>query len=181
MTTSAVLCIHRDPAQLTLLTEHGYEVATATTGSDGLRLFMSKSFDAVVLEYHLGLIDGVAVAQAIKLVRPQVPVIMVADNVRLPSDALKSVDALVANSDGPHFLLATVHFVLQVNALNVKPVAAQKKRLKSSAPTHLRRPGRSRETANRGQFEVAQLAIDGKDSAFSPEVWESIRAGKICF
>jgi len=38
----------------------------------------------------------------------------------LAYDALKSVDALVAKSDGPHFLLATVHFVL-----NVKPVQHQ--------------------------------------------------------
>jgi hypothetical protein len=28
----------------------------------------------------------------------------------LPDGALKSVDALVAKSDGPHFLLATIHF-----------------------------------------------------------------------
>ena len=65
-TNSTLLCIHRDPAQLSLLTEHGYQLATATTGSEGLRLFMSRPVDAVVLEYHLGLMDGAAIADEIK-------------------------------------------------------------------------------------------------------------------
>jgi len=74
MATSTLLCIHRDPARLSSLTEHGYELATATTGSDGLRLFMSRPVDTVVLEYHLGLLDGAATADEIKRVRPEVPI-----------------------------------------------------------------------------------------------------------
>lgn len=76
--------------------------------------------DAIVLDYHLGLLDGGVVAAAIKKVKPQVPIVMQAEDMELAYDALKSVDALVAKSDGPHFLLATVHFVL-----NVKPVQHQ--------------------------------------------------------
>jgi DNA-binding response OmpR family regulator len=123
---STLLCIHRDPAQLSLLTEHGYALETATNGSDGLRLFMSRSFDAVVLEYHLGLQDGSAIADEIKHDRPEVPIVMLVDHVELPIDALKSIDALVAKADGPHFLLATVHFVL-----NVKPAQRRAARLRS--------------------------------------------------
>lgn len=126
MATSTLLCIHRDPAELSLLTEHGYELATATTGSDGLRLFMSRPVDAVVLEYHLGLLDGVPVADQIKRVRPGIPIIMVVDHVELPADALESVDALVVKSDGPHFLLATIYFVL-----NVKPAQRGENNLRS--------------------------------------------------
>jgi response regulator RpfG family c-di-GMP phosphodiesterase len=51
---STLLCIHRDPVQLNLLTEEGYGLITATNGSDGLRLLVSQLVDAVVLEYHLG-------------------------------------------------------------------------------------------------------------------------------
>jgi DNA-binding response OmpR family regulator len=150
-TQSTLLCIHRDPAQLNLLTEHGYELATATTGSDGLRLFMAQPVDAVILEYNLALLDGATIANEIKRVRPDVPIVMVVDHVELPVDALKSVDALVVKSDGPHFLLATVHFIL-----NVKP--AQHKNNVSETPAHLRRPGRSREVMDRGQANTALLS-----------------------
>jgi len=54
-TSSTLLCIHRDPAQLSLLEEHGYELVIAANGHEGLRLFMAQPVDAIVLEYHLGL------------------------------------------------------------------------------------------------------------------------------
>jgi hypothetical protein len=98
-TQSTLLCIHRDPGKLLHLEENGYRLLTATNGSEGLRLLMSRTVDAVVIEYHL---------------RPQVPIVMVCDNLELPDDALKSVDAFVIRSDGHHFLVAIIHFVLSV-------------------------------------------------------------------
>jgi DNA-binding response OmpR family regulator len=114
--TSTVLCIHRDPQQLTLLREKGYGLVTATTGREGLRLLMSRPVDAVVLEYYLGLLDGAVVANEIRRARPQVPIIMVADPVELPHEALESVDTLVDKSAGAHFLWAAVHFLLNTKA-----------------------------------------------------------------
>src|SRR5439155_15163436 len=73
---STLLCIHRDPAQLNLLKEKGYGLITAATGSDGLRLLMSQSVDAIILEYDLGLLNGAVVADEIKQVRPQLPIVM---------------------------------------------------------------------------------------------------------
>jgi CheY-like chemotaxis protein len=113
-TQSTLLCIHRNPGQLLHLEENGYRLVTATCGYEGLRLLMSQAVDAVVIEYHLGLLDGAVVASEIKQVRPQVPIVMVCDNLELPEDALKSVDAIVVRSDGHHFLVATIHFVLSV-------------------------------------------------------------------
>jgi DNA-binding response OmpR family regulator len=174
--STLLLCIHRNPAQLSLLTEHGYELTTATTGSDGLRLFMSRSVDAVVLEYQLGLLDGATIADVIKQVRPDVPIVMLVDHVELPAGALKSVDALVVKSDGLHFVLATVHFVL-----NVKPAQLRESKLRSETPAHLRRPGRSREGVDRGQTNLLQLATHEKEKPFAREVWRSIRDGTIRF
>lgn len=91
-------------------------MVTATNGSDGLRLLMSRQVDAVVLEYYLGLLDGAVVANEIRHVRPQIPIVMVADPQQLPQGALKSVDTLVDKSDGPHFLWAAVHFLLTTKA-----------------------------------------------------------------
>jgi len=101
-----LLCIHRQPAQLALLQDKGYEVVTATNGSEGLRLFMSRPVDAIVLEYHLGLLDGAIIADEIKQVRPEVPIVMLTDDFELPEGALKSVDAIVTKADGTHSLLA---------------------------------------------------------------------------
>jgi DNA-binding response OmpR family regulator len=123
---STLLCIHRDPAQLALLRENGYELITATSGSEGLQLLKSRPIDAIVLEYHLGLMDGAVVAADIKKVKPQLPIVMLADHLDLPDGALKSVDALVIKSDGAHFLWATVHFVL-----NVKPTQRRDGTLKA--------------------------------------------------
>jgi DNA-binding response OmpR family regulator len=77
---------------------------------------MSRSVDAVGLEYELSLLPGAAVAAEMKKVKPQVPIVMLTDHMELTDGTLKSVDALVTKSDGPHFLWATVHFIL-----NVKP------------------------------------------------------------
>jgi DNA-binding response OmpR family regulator len=133
-TNSRLLCIHRDPTQLDLLRENGYELVTATNGSDGLRLLMSRPVDAIVLEYHLGLLDGAVVAAEIKKAKPQLPIVMVADDLELPEGALKSVDALVTKSDGPHFLWATVHFVL-----NVRATQRTEGTLRAQKASHLRR------------------------------------------
>jgi DNA-binding response OmpR family regulator len=159
-TNGTLLCIHRDPAQLSLLQEHGYEMVTATNGREGLQLFMSRPVDAIVLEYHLGLLDGAVIADEIKQIKPEVPIVMLAEDVELPDGALKSIDALVAKTDGPHFLLATVHFVL-----NVKPARSQERKLRTQTQAHLRRPGRSREGAE----------------PFSPKVWQGIRNGNFQF
>ena len=73
--TSTVLCIHRDPAQLAILREKGYGLVTATNGSEGLRLLLSRPVDAVVLEYSLRALDGAEVADEIRRVRPQIPIV----------------------------------------------------------------------------------------------------------
>jgi DNA-binding response OmpR family regulator len=131
-TNSTLLCIHRDPAQLSLLQEYGYEVVTATNGHEGLRLFMSRPVDAIVLEYHLGLLDGGVIADEIKQVRPEVPIVMMSDHLELPDGALNSVDALVTRSDGPDFLLATVHCML-----NAKLTQRNEGKLRARTPAFL--------------------------------------------
>jgi len=135
MATNTLLCIHRDPAQLTLLQENGYELVTASNARDGLRLLRTRTVDAIVLEYHLGLLDGAVVAAEIRKVKPHLPIVMLTDHLELPEGALKSVDALVTKSDGAHFLWATLHFIL-----NVKPNPGEQATLSAQVPIRHRRP-----------------------------------------
>jgi DNA-binding response OmpR family regulator len=156
------------------LREHGYELLTATNGREGLRLFMTKPVDAIVLDYHLGLLDGAVVAATIKNVKPKVPAVLLADHLELPDDALNSVDALVAKSDGPHFLLAAVHFVL-----NVKPVQRRERELRSARRLQSAESSKIGESHSRA--EAADNAIDRKHAPFSTRVWRGIRNGSVNF
>jgi DNA-binding response OmpR family regulator len=175
-TNSTLLCIHRDPTQLSLLEQNGYQLLTATNGAEGLRLFMSRSVDAIVLDYRLGLLDGVGVADEIKRVKPQVPIVMLAEDMELSADALNSVDAFVAKSDGPHFLLATLETILKR-----KLAQLHEGKLRSHTLLHLRRSGRSRESTAVGNRNSTQLAADERVVPFSPAVWRSIRDGTFKF
>lgn len=175
-TNSTLLCIHRDPDQLSLLKEHGYELVTATNGSDGLRLFMSRAVDAIVLDYHLGLLDGSTIADEIKQVRPEIPIVMLTDHLELPNGALKSVDALVTRQDGAHFLLATVHFML-----HVKPAQRREGKLRAQPLTPLSRLGSSRQERISRQANAPQSAIDDKTAPFSPKAWRAIGNGSVQF
>jgi DNA-binding response OmpR family regulator len=172
---STLLCIHQDPTQLSLLKENGYELLTATNGTDGLRLFMSRPVDAVVLEHQAGIVDGSVIAAEIKRVRPKVPIVMLVDQLELPDGVLESADALVAKSDGAHFLWATVHFVLSIG-----PARRRQHKLRDQMPARLRRSGRSRDTERRRPIPP-RASTDDNESSFSPEVWRCIWDGSIDF
>jgi CheY-like chemotaxis protein len=122
-TKSTVLYIHLDATHRgrgrSFLKNGGYAVLSAASGRPALRLLASHAVDAVVVD------DGVireelAVAGSIKGAKPSLPIIMMADHVRLHKSALSSVDALVAKADPPEFLLATLHFLLNVKRAGVR-------------------------------------------------------------
>jgi DNA-binding response OmpR family regulator len=170
---NTLLCIHRDPAQLSLLQENGYDLLTATSGHEGLRLFASQPVDAIVLESHLGLLNGIFLANEIKRTRPAIPIVMLADDLELPYGALNSIDALVTKADGSHFLWATVHFVL-----NVKPAQGRGGKLKTQIPAPCHPSSRSSAQA---QHLHAEAPPDPKAAPFTAKEWRSIRTGTIRF
>ena len=169
-TGSTLLCIHRDPAQLGLLERNGFNLVIATNGHDGLRLFRSQQVDAVVLDDGVGLLSGSVVALEIRKFKPQIPIVLLADQATSPHVAMKSVDALVAKSDGPRSLLATVHFLL-----NAKPAQPKEPMI------NLGLPDRAAERAHLRQKNAAELTVAEKDAPFSLTVWRSIWNGTFRF
>jgi DNA-binding NarL/FixJ family response regulator len=170
---STLLCIHRDPGQLSLLKKNGYELLTATNARDGLRLFMLQTVDAIVVEYHLGLLDGAVVAAEIKQVQPRVPIVMLADHSELPEGALKSVDVLVAKSDGPRLLSEAVRL-----ALSLKPQGRDRKVNDRSR----QKAGLGESRLPRGaRSETPRPMQDDQKDPFSPELWEGILDGTFQF
>ena len=182
---STVLCIHRDPEQLTLLKEKGYGLVTATNGSDGLRLLMTQTVHAVVLEYYLGRLNGAVVAEEIRHMRPHLPIVMVADPQALPHGALKSVDTLVDKSAGPHFLWAAVHFLLSTKPeqrdypIPERPIMEGWITEGRTIEGHLLGRTVSRKRARQLKHLVA--ARDEETNPFSAGHWKSILDGTIQF
>jgi DNA-binding response OmpR family regulator len=155
---STLLCIHRDSVPLSLLEQSGYDLVTATNGREGLQLFMSQPVDAIVLDYHLGLLDGGIVAAEIKKVKPQVPIVMLAQDLELPISSLRSVDAVVARGNSPDLLLATIRSVLEM-----KGTPHGEAILKPSPATQQRRPNRSWDGKERRQANLDQSVAREKD------------------
>jgi DNA-binding response OmpR family regulator len=58
------------------LSVYGYNVETASGGSDGLRMFEAGSFDLVITDIRMPDIDGIEVARCIRSSdKPQTPII----------------------------------------------------------------------------------------------------------
>jgi DNA-binding response OmpR family regulator len=167
-TNATLLCIHRDPIQLSLLRENGYHVLSANTGHEGLCMFMTRHVDAVVLEYQLGFLDGGVVAAEIKKTRPQMPVLMLVDDLDIPEGALRSVDMVVAKLDGDHFLLSAVRSVLEE-----KPLSPGKTRRSG-------RRGLSRECTHYGTADL-KPTVPNSNVPFSSEEWQNILNGTVKF
>ena len=117
-TKRTVICIGPATGQRrhrSFLTNNGYAVLPATSCRIGLRLLGAHEVAAVVLDDGVGR-DELAAAIRMKDDQPWVPVIMMADHVRVPDSLLKWVDATVAKTDPPEFLLATLHFLVNTRA-----------------------------------------------------------------
>jgi DNA-binding response OmpR family regulator len=58
------------------LSEEGYEVVTAASGQEGLKMFELSDPDLVTLDIHLPDIDGIKLLRQMKEKKPRMPVIM---------------------------------------------------------------------------------------------------------
>ncbi len=110
MTT--ILCIDDDQPTLELrrrvLEGSGYEVLTAPSGQDGLRLVaQAPKIDLVILDYLMPGMNGDEVAENIKSEFPTLPVIAMSA-VHLPNHMLETVDAYIQKGQDVEVLLSTI-------------------------------------------------------------------------
>jgi CheY-like chemotaxis protein len=91
-----ILCIDDEPIGLEvrkiLLQYKGYEVITAKSGPEGLKLFQTNPIQAVVLDYSMPGMNGDQVAVEMKRLKPAVKILLLSAYVDLPEEALKCVD-----------------------------------------------------------------------------------------
>jgi CheY-like chemotaxis protein len=77
----------------------GYEVKTASGGSEALEILEHESFDLVITDFNMPGIKGDELAVKIKARWPRKPVIMLtafAENIRASGKPLPGVDALLS-------------------------------------------------------------------------------------
>ena len=114
---TTILCIDDQWSELIgrkmWLENNGYEVLEATGGTEGLRLFLSHSVDAVVLDYQMPGMNGDVVAAKMKRAKSHVPILLLSSYGPLPKSKLEAVDIFLSKSEPPKILLSTLQNLLK--------------------------------------------------------------------
>ncbi len=100
-------------ARKMLLEESGYAVIEATGAADGLRLFRSRTVDAVVVDYQMPGMSGDIIADKMKSINSRVPIMLLSAYGPLPENKLSSVDSFLTKSQPTNILLSTLKELLE--------------------------------------------------------------------
>jgi CheY-like chemotaxis protein len=100
-----ILCIDDDATGLLIrkimLQSQGYEVLTALSGPEGLKLFVANPVEAVVLDYSMPGMNGGQVAAEMKQLKPAVKILLLSAYMDLPEEALQWVDKRAVKGVSP--------------------------------------------------------------------------------
>ena len=125
MSRKVLLCVDDRAASLEvrrlILEREGYEVLTANDGSAGLDLFAARSVDLVVLDYHMPEPNGAVVAQRMRALKPEVPLIMLSAYFEAPADAARFIDAYVTKGQNPRVLLEQINRLIRAKGRSGQP------------------------------------------------------------
>ena len=111
-----MLCIDDEQVGLRvrkiLLERAGYEVVTALDGVAGLEIFATQPVAAVVLDYSMPGMHGGEVARRMRLIKPDVPILLLSAYVGLTSEITSLVDLYMTKGEGPPVLLQKLRTLL---------------------------------------------------------------------
>lgn len=117
MSQKLLLCVDDRAASLEvrrlILEREGYAVLTANSGLAGLELFTDRPIDLVVIDYHMPEPNGALVAQKMRQLKPEVPVIMLSAYFEPPAEAAGFIDAYVTKGQNPRVLLEHIARLVQ--------------------------------------------------------------------
>jgi CheY-like chemotaxis protein len=118
--TVKILCIDDEEPGLQLrkllLESAGYGVTTARSGAEGIQLFRSQPFDAIILDYWMSGMNGVSVARELKRLNASIPIIILSAYASLPDEALGVADVWILKGGAPESLLTSVREVLETRS-----------------------------------------------------------------
>jgi DNA-binding NtrC family response regulator len=105
MNNLRVLCVENQKEHLQALTcmleSVGYEVVSATTGSQGPSMLRKQPIQGVLLEYDLPDATGSAVRAEMKRIKPEVPVLLFAGVGSQTPFLLRFFDSYLRNGERP--------------------------------------------------------------------------------
>jgi len=99
-------------ARKMLLEKNGYEVLEASGVDEGLKLFLSRNVDAVLVDYQMPGMSGDLVAEKMKRLNSHVPIMLLSAYGPLPKSKLRSVDSFVTKSQSADILLSKLEGLL---------------------------------------------------------------------
>ena len=99
-------------ARKMLLEKNGYEVLEASAVDEGLKLFLSRNIDAVLLDYQMPGTNGDLVAAKMKRINSHVPIMLLSAYGPLPKKKLRSVDSFLTKSQPENVLLSKLQGLL---------------------------------------------------------------------
>ena len=107
-----LLCVDDHPFGLKvlklLLQRQGYDVVTATSGQEALKIFAENPIKAVVLDYAMPEMNGAEVAAELKRLRPEIKIMMLSAHRDLPDEVFNLVDMRMVKGIPPGEFLAGV-------------------------------------------------------------------------
>ena len=107
---ATILCIDDEEPGLQvrrmLLESAGYEVLCARSGAEGIKVFQAHPVDAVVLDYWMSGMNGIAVAREIKRLSPGTPIMILSAYGTLLDETLGLADIwLRKGEEEPQYIL----------------------------------------------------------------------------
>jgi len=120
---ATILCIDdEEPGRMLrklLLESAGYDVLTAPSGREGLQLFRSQTVDAVIVDYWMADMNGLAVAKELRRLNRNTPIIVLSAYVPILDEAVGLADLWVRKGEeNPEFLLAKLRELLDKRCQN---------------------------------------------------------------
>ena len=104
-----ILCVDDETIGLQvrsmLLERAGYNVLTALDGPTGIQLFSQNPIEAVVLDFSMPGMSGGEVAENLRRIKPEVPILMLSAYTSLPPEVSALVDMSMTKGEGAPALL----------------------------------------------------------------------------
>jgi CheY-like chemotaxis protein len=98
-----LLCVDDDAQCLTIrkimFEAFGFQVTTSTDPRQGLRMHAMRHYDAAILDFQMPYMDGGELAKAMKMARPEVPVVILSGLPYLPEDTPQYYDRFFCKTE----------------------------------------------------------------------------------
>src|SRR3954470_5709105 len=114
-----LLCIDDEQVALSgwclYLQTKGYSVVGASSPEEGLQRFAVQPIDAVILDYSMPELNGSAVSEVMKRIKPNVPIILFTGSVGVPDTIRKTIDDQVLKGGETAELLEKIDSILAIS------------------------------------------------------------------